>query len=248
MRRPTSRPSSMASSRAWVSTATRRLASWSISWSPPSTRVETTAMVVMMPMMTTTTSTSSSVKPEERRAARRRRRGLLDVPVADVGIGAFTVGLAVRAERVEVELASGARGDVEVVASPRVLLQAVDVAAFLPVADVRVGRLLHEGLQPLLGGGVAEVVHAVQVERRLVSADVLLRLGDARVVDAADDVRRNERSQDAQDDHDDHDLDQGESALKVAVVRGVAGEVHRVCRVQAVEFGNHSKSGLRPCP
>src|SRR5512139_2680935 len=126
----------MASSRAWVSTATRRLASWSISWSPPSTRVETIAMLVMMPMMMTTTRTSSSVKPEDRGAARARRRGLLDVPVTDVGIGAFTVGLAVRAERVQVVLAMGAGGDVQVVAPPRILLHAVHVAAFLPVADV----------------------------------------------------------------------------------------------------------------
>ena len=78
---------------------------------------------------------------------------------------------------------------------------------------------MHQRLQPLLGGGVAEVVHAVQVERRFVGADVLLRLGDARVVDAADHVRRDERGEDAEDHDDDHDLDQREAALAAATVR-----------------------------
>jgi len=66
----------------------------------------------------------------------------------------------------------------------------------------------------------------------LVGADVLLRLGDAGVVDAADHVRRHQGGQDAEDDHHDHDLDQGESFLRAdgatCGTQGVVGGVHRV--------------------
>jgi hypothetical protein len=45
---------------------------------------------------------------------------------------------------------------------------------------------------------------------------VLAHLGDLRVVDAAHDVRRNERREDAEDHHDDHDFDQREAAFAAA--------------------------------
>src|SRR4051794_24440967 len=99
----------------------------------------------MMPMITMTTSTSRSVNPEvPRRAISRRRKGLFDVPAADVGIGAVTAGLAIGAQRVQVIVAVRARRDVRVVVAPWILAQVVDVAAFLPVLDVRIGRPLHE--------------------------------------------------------------------------------------------------------
>jgi len=70
----------------------------------------------------------------------------------------------------------GYPGHVQVVVAPRVLLEPVDVATLLPVADVGIGRLGDQRLQALLGRGIAEIVHAVQVERRLIGADVLLAL------------------------------------------------------------------------
>src|SRR5512143_962436 len=175
---PTSVPISIASSRDCSRIACRRAASLSISWSPPSTLTEIIAMLVMMPMMMMTTSTSSSVKPEAAAAAGRRRDVLIVVPVAVVGIGALATRLAIGAEGEEVVVAVRARRDVLVVVAPRILAQVLDVAALLPVLDVGVGRLLHERLEALLGRRIAEVVHAVQIERSFVRAYVLLRLGD----------------------------------------------------------------------
>ena len=80
-------------------------------------------------------------------------------------------------------------------------------------------------LQALLRGGVAEVVHPVQVERSFVSADVLLGLGDARIVDATDHVRRDQRGKDAEDHDDDHDFDQRKAAQAAQ-----SGKCHVECR------------------
>src|SRR5687767_15459855 len=132
----------------------------------------------MMPMITSTTSTSSSVKPGTRRGHRgpvRSAGSFLDVPVADVRIGAFAALLVVGAEGVEVVVAAACAGrDVGIVVAPRILLQRPHIAARFPVADVRVVGLLDQRLEPLLGGGVAEVVHPVEIERRFERADVLL--------------------------------------------------------------------------
>ena len=82
-----------------------------------------------------------------------------------------------------------------------------------------------ERLQALLRGGVAEVVHPVQVERSFVSADVLLGLGDARIVDATDHVRRDQCGKDAEDHDDDHDFDQRKAAQAAQ-----SGKCHVECR------------------
>src|SRR5262245_25112110 len=208
-RKPTSRPWSIASSRAWDSTACSLRASSSIWRSRPSTLTEITAILTMIPMITMTTRISSSVKPETR--WRIGSCGLLDIPVADVGIVALAAGLAVGPEGIEVELAARAGTQVHVIVVPGILAQALQVAANLVVG--KVGWLLDERLETFVRGRVTEVVHPEQVQRGLVSADVLLGLDDVRVVDALDHVRRHERGEDAEDHDHDHDLDQRKTRL-----------------------------------
>src|SRR5579863_2685550 len=131
------------------------------------------------PMMATTTSSSISVKP----APARSSALLVEVPVADVGIDAVAARLAVGSERAQVvRFAVGAREEEQVVVSPWVLADALDVAAGLPVLDRGIGRLRGERAEPLLVGGILGVIHVVHGERRLEALDVLLGLGHLGVV------------------------------------------------------------------
>src|ERR1041384_7307250 len=115
-------------------------------------------------MMRTTTISSMSVKP---RSAQRNRlsvdvlpwlhRALLRfIPVSDVGGGAFTAGLTVRAQGIEVVLrAVRARIDVLIFAAPGILADPLgEIATRTPVADRRVGRLLRQRPEPLFRGRV----------------------------------------------------------------------------------------------
>src|ERR1700733_6263895 len=107
------------------------------------------------PMMTTTTRISISVKPAARTRARRGQLPLeklvADVPVADVGIDAFTAGRAVGSEAEQVVLLAVRAGDhVLVVVTPRVLAHAREVPARAPVLDRRVGRLCGQCRQALV--------------------------------------------------------------------------------------------------
>src|SRR6516164_1680839 len=197
---------------------------------------------VMMPMFTTTTRISTRVKPRAPGIRAWRPATLwppheialavtvepaplgkprnfaatplvADIPVADVGIDAITAGSAVGSEAVEVVLlAVRARIDVLVLVPPGVFADALQVAARTPVLDRRVGRLRYERLQALLGGRVLRVVQPEERERGLQALDVLLRLGDPRLIHAAHDLRHDDRRQQTDDDHHHHDLDQGESA------------------------------------
>ncbi len=80
------------------------------------------------------------------------------------------------------------------------------------MADGRVGRLGHQGPQALFGGRVLRVVEAKDGERAFECLNVLLGLGDARLVDLVDDIRHDHRGEQADDDDDDHDFDQGEAS------------------------------------
>jgi hypothetical protein len=60
-----------------------------------------------------------------------------------------------------------------------------------------------------------------------------LAFGHARIVDAADHVRRDERREDAENHYDDHDLDQREAA--VAVRRWVLAAVRRYVALESLE-------------
>jgi rhomboid family GlyGly-CTERM serine protease len=79
--------------------------------------------------------------------------------------------------------------------------------------------LLHEGLEPLIGGWELEVVDAVQAEPGFDRANILFHLGNLCIIDTAYDGRRDERREDAQNDHDHHDLDEREAAAAVDWVR-----------------------------
>src|SRR6185437_2446005 len=171
-----------------------RVPSRSSSLSRPVTLTDSSMAAEMTPMMATTTRISISVKPRAAgalAAGRRRRCGLVaDVPVADVGIEAFTAGCAIGSEAEQVVLfAVRARVDVLVVVPPGVLADALQVAARAPVLDGRVGGLRDQRRQALLRGRVLGVVEPVHGERRLQALDVLLRLGDARLVHFADHLR-----------------------------------------------------------
>src|SRR6478736_2230184 len=122
----------------------------------PTTFTERMAPAVRMPMISITTRISISVNPPA-------RVGLLfEVPVADIRIVLLAAGLAVGAERIQVEVAMRARTLVHVGAIPGILAHALHVAAILPVHQRRVGRTLDQRIQSLLGGGIAEVVQPVQ--------------------------------------------------------------------------------------
>src|SRR5690349_19453705 len=115
--------------------------------------------VATIAMITTTTRISMRVKPLE--VSGRRARGLLlvGIPVTDVGVGPFAARLVVRTERVEVVFAAmSARVHIHVVVAPRVLADALDVAARLPVTDGRVRWLRREGAETEVRGRVAGVV------------------------------------------------------------------------------------------
>src|SRR5215472_1376910 len=148
-------------------------------------------------MIVTTTRISTRVKPRapapRPRSKTRNFLGTLlvaDVPVADVGIDALAAGGAVSSEAVEVVLLAVRAGeDVLVIVPPRVLADPLQVASWTPVLDGRVGRLRDERRQALLGGRILRVVEAEHGERGLEALDVLLRLGDARFVHAAHDLR-----------------------------------------------------------
>src|SRR5215468_4238775 len=177
---------------------------------------DSTIPAVRTPMITTTTRISIRVKPQA--APRAARASLLtearllgDVPVADVGIEALAAGGVIGSEAVQVVfLAMRAGEDVLVVISPWILADALQVATRPPVLDGRVGRLRHERLQALLGRRVPRVVEPEHGERGLEALDVLLRLGDTRLVHAAHDLRHDDSREETDDDHHDHDLDQSE--------------------------------------
>src|SRR5689334_10026862 len=143
-------------------------------------------------MMNTTIMISISVKPASRcrQWERAMRKVLLtEVPVANVGIGAFTAVLAIGSKRVEVVLLSSrAREDVLVGMAPRIVADAFDVSAFAPVAHVGVVWPLRECLDTEIGARVGVVVELVHRERRFDRLNVALRLGDLRLLDVSEDI------------------------------------------------------------
>src|SRR5215510_19666 len=99
--------------------------------------MDSTTVAAVIPMMRTTTRISMSVNPCELRPARARSALflVLGIPVTDIGVGTFAARLVVGAERVEVVLLAVRAGiDVLIVVAPRVLADALDVAARTPVA------------------------------------------------------------------------------------------------------------------
>src|SRR4051812_17563605 len=131
-----------------------RWASFSSSVSRRSPPNVTTAAAVTSPMMNTTTISSMSVKPRGR--ARRARMELLsEIPVANVGIRTFTAFLAVGSERIEVILlAARSREHVLIRQAPRIVADALDVAAVAPVAHGRVVRSLRQRGQSQVGARI----------------------------------------------------------------------------------------------
>src|SRR5437870_3147917 len=115
----------------------------------------TAAVASTMPTIATTTSTSISVNA--------RSRAL--IPVADVRRTAFTSPRAVGPEAEDVDLAAHAGAQVLVIGPPRILGQALEIAALLPVGwRGRGGRLLHQCPQPLVGGRIEAIVEPVELE------------------------------------------------------------------------------------
>src|SRR4051794_26384507 len=95
-------------------------------------------------MMNATMASSISVKPRWRDRAARIGR-LLEVPVADVGIGAFAAFRAIGAEGIQVVLLAARAGEHGLVwRAPGILSDALDVAALAPVAHGGVIRPLRQ--------------------------------------------------------------------------------------------------------
>src|SRR5262245_47304584 len=164
---PNSRPCRAAWSRMYsvsASTRSRSSSSWRSPWAMPT---ESTVPATMMPMISTTTRISISVKP------RCGRLGLLQIPVADVGIGLVSTGPLVLAQRVQVVFAAvRARILVVVGLAPWILAAGLEVAFFVVIDEIRVGGLLDQGFQALLGGRVGVVVELVEIECALERMDI----------------------------------------------------------------------------
>src|SRR6187397_1547671 len=129
----------------------------------------TAASAITIPVIATTTRISRRVNPL--------------FPVADVSRIAFSAARLVGAEAEDVDLALHAGIEVLVVAAPRVLGQALEIAALLPVVGRGVGGgPLHQRHEPLLGGGVRSVVEAIELQRLHDRADVRLRGDPLRLV------------------------------------------------------------------
>src|SRR5687767_13851771 len=144
-----------------------------------------TAAAVISPMMNTTIMSSTSEKPVKR-ACTRRGVLLTQIPVANVGIGTFAAFLAVGAQRVEVVFLSARAGeDVLVRVAPGIGADALDVAAFAPVAHRGVVGTLVQGGQPEVRRGILVVVQLVHRERGLDGLDVTLGLVDLRFLDVS---------------------------------------------------------------
>src|SRR5262249_45135483 len=153
------------------------------------TRV-TAATATTIPMIATTTRTSISVNAL--------------FPAADVRRTAFASARAIGPEAEHVDLAVHAGAEILVVASPRILRQALEIAALLPlVGHRRRGRPLHQRAQPLVRGGIEAVVELVELERLHDRADIRLRRDALRLVGAIHDLRDHDRGEDPEDqDHD----------------------------------------------
>src|SRR6056297_86859 len=225
-----------------ISAARRRASRWSSRSSCSRPMLGSTA-ATEMPRMTITTSNSIRVKPRQLAArhtasfaapdiipAAVTDRSLVQRPVPPIRIDALAPGAPVGAKGVNVDLAVLTRVQILIDVVPGVLRQPVQIAARPPVLDVRIVGALDQRGEALLGGGVAEVVQAIEFQRRFDAADILLDLGYLGVVDAADDVRCDDGREQADDDHHDHDLDRCEARLSgrargAAHVRRLASQV-----------------------
>src|SRR5690606_35241235 len=168
------------------------------------------------PMIVTTTSSSSSVKPRPLRTSRRTViDASVEIPVADIGVDTFATLLAVGPvrEHVEWSVLTGRAVLIRVVARIERHLAPAEIAAGIPVRRRRFSRISDERLEAFFGGRVAEVVEVVELQGRLDRANVRFRAIDRGGIDAAEQLRTDDRGEQADDDHDNHDLDQREAAL-----------------------------------
>lgn len=136
----------------------------------------------------------------------------LQLPGTDVGIHALAVGLAIGAEREDIDFTVGARVEVLIRTAPRIVRQAFQVRA--PVAVLRVRRALDQHFQALVLARVVAVIEAVQLQGLHQAADVLLRRGGARLVRTIQHLGHHHRGENPEDHHHDHDLDQREALLR----------------------------------
>src|SRR5690606_9827179 len=167
-------------------------------------------------MIVTTTSSSSSVKPPTLPTDRRTGKDAsVEIPIADIGVDTFTTLLAVGSVREHVELSVLTGRAVLILVVPGIErhLASSEITAGAPVRCSRLSRISHEGLEPVLGARVAEVVEVVELQSRLDRANIRFRAIDRRRIDAAEQLRTDDGREQPDDDHDDHNLDQREAAL-----------------------------------
>src|ERR1700722_3961631 len=180
-------------------------------------------------MIKINTASSSSVKPGDaddapRRAIPLARRGAgpgrnfiaLSLRLAGVylarSVRAFGAAFAERFQRVGVPIAL-----VEVLISPWILRQALDVTAGLVVGGrATAGRRRNQRTQALVGGGIETVVEVVAIECGLDLGEVGLRLGRLGLVGGAAQTLYDDRREQTQDQNNYHDFNQGESILIVS--------------------------------
>src|SRR5882762_1599980 len=218
MRSPKSRPSSRARSCSRPSKPSIRRLSSSSCESRPVTPIESTASEITIAMITTTTKISTSVKPllGMPQPFATGRLSLIEGARADVGVVAFAARLAIASIGGDFVITPiRARILILIDVVPGIFRERRQIATGTVVRDRRVRRLFHQGLQPLFGGGILEVIQAIQVESGLNGANIALRTRDAGLVDVLQNFRHHERAEHCENDDHDHDLDEGETAVPI---------------------------------
>ena len=157
-------------------------------------------------MTTTTTSTSISVKPAlpRRRHHRSHEPMSASMPVPPGWPSAPKLKTSISPCRPGFRYWYGL--------APRILGQPIEITVGLPVGrQRRQRRPRRQRGESLLGGGVALIVEAIELERGEDRRDVAPRGDDARLVGSLEHARHDERRENPEDHDDDEHFDQREA-------------------------------------
>src|SRR3990172_10093646 len=170
---------------------------------PTTDEMRGTTSQSMCPSTKSTIESSMSVKP-----------GLLRVPGVDVRILAFPAGDVVRPVVADVVVPVRAGGNIHVIVGPGILRHPVDVPPLAVILRDPAGfGGPHEGLEPLLRGGVEAVVEFEELQGLFDVLDLETGLGPLRLLRPPDQPGDHESREQSQDDHDDHDFQKGEPGV-----------------------------------
>lgn len=137
----------------------------------------------------------------------------VEIPIADIGVDAFSTRTSIPAKRVDIDLSLVARVKVQVGIAPGICRHAIKVATCLPVSDTRIGGLRDQCFNALFRGRVGEIIEAIELHGIFDIRDFCFGLDDLGIVHATDYIRGDDGGKNANDDDHNHDLDQRKAAL-----------------------------------